>query len=229
MLAKLRYFRSAGVAALAPLKLAVSPLPILEKMGMGTAHARRVYAGTLSAAFVAEHAGRCRFFKTHLLAQGRATMRREHAFLQALYPSPSQLELECIETQEAEHTRVWLVMKALLQPENPAASLAVGLAAACAAVLAEQVSLGEVTAPEDSMDSLLVEAWLALESLSGLGLLSSFMQDKLESALNLIDRHIGSFAPALCHGDLGPQNIMTDGQQLFFARLGRCLPGRGGL
>ena len=215
MLAKLRYFRSVGPAALGPLKSAVASLPVLEKMGMSTALARRVDAGTLSAAFTVEQAGRRRFFKTHVHDEGRTTVRREHALLQALYPSPLQLELECIQTQEAEHTRLWLVMKALVHLEKPAAGLAVGLAASCAAVLAEQVRLGAVQAPEDSIASLLDEAWLALENLSELGLLSSFMQDQLEWALILIEIQIGWFAPVLCHGDLGPQNIMTDGQQLF--------------
>lgn len=213
MLSKLRYYEQGESEGLSRLRLAIEASTVLDKIGMGQAELQRVNSGTLSACFIAEQAGRCRFLKTNLSANGHRTLLKEGAILSAVYPEG--LDAQCIESDDAKGSRIWLAMNALRYPDieyktdglwdllNVLSSNLAGLKA-------------ETLIPrDDSIYTLLGEAWGALDNLSNHDLLSPDFQEEVQEHLARVQDRIDGHEPRVCHGDLGPRNLMSDGIRTY--------------
>lgn len=188
-------------------------MPVLEKMEVRDASVRAIHTGTLSAAFIADRHDVCWFIKTHLDIAGQQSLRKECSLLSYLYQG--RLSAQCIETETENSRRTWLVMNVLefsgydLSPDD-AMQLTLNLSR-------QLRGFAEVsTIPkDDTLETLLFEAWLALERLSRRELLTQDIQRAVGEHLSRIDREIVGYESVLCHGDLGPKNLMSNGLQMF--------------
>jgi hypothetical protein len=213
VLSKLRYFSNESNVAVADLRSGIEVFSVLAKIGMSEATVKRVDTGTLSAAFIAEEGGRRRFLKTHLDSHGQETLLKEWAILTVLYPE--ELSAQCVETCSVVDKRIWLVMNALDPPRvdytfDEVSSFTVELTGGLHGF--KEVSL---IPKEDSILTLVAEAWAALDNLSSHKLISSEIQRSVRLHMARVDVEIGSYAPCVCHGDLGPKNLMSDGRRAF--------------
>ncbi|MBU1344805.1 MAG: aminoglycoside phosphotransferase family protein [Proteobacteria bacterium] len=213
MLSKLRYFSNEPDVSVTDLRSGINVSSVLAEIGISDAIVRKVDTGTLSAAFIAEKAGRRRFLKTHLDSHGQETLLKESVILAALYPE--ELSPQYVEMCSGTDKRNWLVMNALNPPLfdytfDEVSSFAVELTSSLRGF--KKVSL---IPKEDSILTLLVEAWAALDNLSSHKLISSEIHRSVRSHLVLVDNEIGNYAPCICHGDLGPNNLMSDGSRVF--------------
>lgn len=181
---------------------------------MANAAVHRVDTGTLSATFIAEgEKGQRKFLKTHLVDQGRNTLRKESAILAALY-QPA-LDVQYIEMGGPSKTQIWLVMNALAYPQEDYTLDEVWeLLSYCTKILRGSEANVLIT-EKDSIITLVAEGWAAFVNLSQRGLLSTDVQKAVHGHLARVESEIEGFAPHLCHGDLGPKNLMFDGRQPF--------------
>lgn len=213
MLSKLRHFASAAPQAPDVIRSSISPQAALAAWEMDDAAVRRIDTGTLSAAFIVRRGTQDWFLKTHLADSGRATLLKEAALLEHLYADTLSAHSQVV--GQGQGARVWLTMHALRELDaatTPAeilrltAGLHQPLKAASAAV---------TVAGNDTLEHLAALAWSALDELARRELLSAETRRRVARHLRLVQDRIGSHEPVLCHGDLGPKNLMTDGQQLF--------------
>ncbi len=210
MLSKLRYDASEsqlnaprqeelaeGLAALFGTELAdLMPLP----------------GGTLGICFKAKLRGQLRFFKTHAIPSGRSALRREVAFLDAVAQEAADPHL--LETGDAACPRVWLHTK-LLEPGAPPSPTQISrLIVRYEAGLKEHPCLGRDVPVEDNIHHLLAQAEEALYVLSKEGFLSVFVRDAAAAGIERLKPVLAALPLQLCHGDLGPANIMSSGDEL---------------
>lgn len=169
-----------------------------------------VSGGTLGVCFFAygEH-GR-RFLKTHgSMPWARDCLAKEISILDHLYGS--SLAIERIEKEDG---RLLMLMDEL----KPAVETSVEQILD----LTELYTRSLVDFPDthlvpvvDNFASLLSEGQQALALLSERRLLSSGLQKQLADHLDALLRLAPHLTPCICHGDLGPKNILTDGKTLF--------------
>jgi hypothetical protein len=188
-------------------------MPVLNKIDARDASVRAIHAGTLSAAFIADRHDVCWFIKTHLDLAGQQSLRKESSLLSYLYQG--RLSAHCIETSTVNFCRTWLIMNSLkssgdeLSPEY-VMQLTLDLSRKLRGFA------GTSAIPiNDTLGTLLNEAWLALENLSHRELLKKDIQNAVRGHLSRIEREIVGYESVLCHGDLGPKNLMSNGQQTF--------------
>lgn len=213
MLSKLRYFLNEPDEAVSDLRSGIQASSVLLEIGFSDAAVSRVDTGTLSATFIVEKEEQRWFLKTHLDRHGQKTLLKESAILAAVYPE--ELSPKFVEVGNGEGKQDWLMMKAL----NPLQTgFNVDESNRFETDLAGRLQgfKNVVLVPEeDSIAALQAEAWTALDNLSSHNLISSDIQRTVRLHLTRIENEIGNFAPCLCHGDLGPKNLMTDGRQVF--------------
>lgn len=188
-------------------------MPVLEKMEVRDASVRAIHTGTLNAAFIATRSDVCWFIKTHLNLAGQQSLRKESSLLSYLYQG--RLSVQCIDTETENGRRTWLVMNVLnssggeLSPED-VVQITLDLSRHLKGFA------GVSTIPkDDTLETLLYEAWLALEHLSRCELLTQDIQGAVGRHLSRLDREIVGYESVLCHGDLGPKNLMSNGLQMF--------------
>lgn len=203
MLSKLRYFRGHDRANLAKLRNLVRPDHCADQLGVVPDRCRLLSGGTLNLAFRAVSTdGSLRCLKTHLTEDGSIALRQEATLLQALYGD--RIELRCIQTAD----RDWLVMK-LLAPIEPADCLAVG-PAWILETLGRVAGIEYLPTITDSFADIMAAAGQALGYLSHEGQIHGQTISRLLSSLDRLAEAAGGLDHRLCHGDLGPQNIMRD-------------------
>jgi hypothetical protein len=170
---------------------------------------RPLDGGTLSLCFVGELQGQTRFFKTHAVSAGRVTLQREAAILEST--AEDRADVRLLKLQHGDQERIWLHMKSLRPCAALSPAMARDLVDSFEGPLAAIADYGLV--PEtDNIKLLLTEAETALEELSTQGLLSQVVQDKAQTCVARCNAHCADWSVQLCHGDLGPANIMTEGQ-----------------
>lgn len=212
MLSKLRYFLNGSAEELRAEKARIDPVSIRSVLGTEFAHITPIAGGTLAAAFMASGEGRPRFLKTHLTEQGRANLKKEAVLLAHLYPS---LQVETFEIEAEDTGRLWLIMDWL-------AGATAGMDTAAVLGVIEGYTRGlsdfrdpHLVEPSEDFGYLLNEGDRALADLAGRGLLGPAVQERVRECLALLQDRRGEFAPQLCHGDLSPVNIMSDGRRLL--------------
>lgn len=110
--------------------------------------------------------------------------------------------------------RLWLEMDDLLPADAPSPAQIAKLVAAYTKKLANYSGPMPVSA-EDSLASLLLEGQQAFAALDAQDMFGPQLQRAIPSYLSLLGRQASHMPPCLCHGDLGPRNILTDGGRLI--------------
>lgn len=213
MLSKLRYFNAATMAELKAEKALIDLAPVQRLLGVGTEHITPVAGGTLAAAFMVSGSGRPRFLKTHAATQGGGNLEKEAALLRQVYGR--RLNVETFDASTQSVNRLWLVMDWLTDVAGGvAANAAVNLIDGYARELSD-LREHRLVEPADNFSLLLDEGDKAVAALAARQLLDPAVQESVQARLALLRRHLDLFTPQLCHGDLGPANIMSDGRHLI--------------
>lgn len=212
MLSKLRHFATPAQAPDA-IRASISPQAALAAWEMDDAVVRRIDTGTLSAAFIARSTGQDWFLKTHLADGGRATLLKEGALLEHLYADTLSAHSQVF--GQGEGARVWLKMHALREPDAATTPAEILRLTESLDRQLKDTSAAFGMAEHDTLAHLVDQAWSALDELSRHALLSAETLHRVARHLRLVQDRIGLHEPALCHGDLGPKNLMSDGQRLF--------------
>ena len=156
--------------------------------------------------FKAELNGQSRFFKTHAIAAGRPTLQREVAFLEASAAKKTDPHLLTIAERGAE--RVWLHTR-LLEPCGPLSPEEIlALISDYERELERYPELANVVPASDNIYQLLSEAGSALDFMVRESLLSPCVIKSVHSAIDRLKLVCADLPLQLCHGDLGPPNIM---------------------
>jgi hypothetical protein len=163
-----------------------------------------VKGGTLSTGLLADLDGTHVFLKTHREPDGRGRLRREAAVMKVA--SGPSLAIDYQETPDsAIGTRGWLIMPAL-QP------LAVDMEPDDVRRLVETFERRLHGATLDSDDDLAVLAAVGrvgLQRLESLSLVDPDVAAAVKRHLEFLDEHLSDFPRVICHGDLGPENILS--------------------
>lgn len=174
------------------------------------AELRHAQSGVLSMCMYATLNGEPRFFKTHIIPSGRSALEREAYFLKAVAADHVDPRLSYV--IEGRSDRVWLHTR-LLAPSGMLNPLQVlNLIDDCDQGLMRCPALKEMVPSNHSVFQLFCEAESAINDLNRKNLLSSFVTDRASSGLYNLKIAFADLPLKLCHGDLGPANIMSKGE-----------------
>lgn len=201
VLSKLRYFAT-GRSSVDVSNLDLSSVKVLYN---GLIQPRAlVTGGTLNAGLIADLDGTAVFLKTHRHPEGRENLRREAAVMKAA--TSTSLEIDYQQTPDsAIGTRGWLVMP-VLQP------LAVGMDPHGVSRMVEtfeQRLQWTILESDDDLAVLASEGRFGLQRLEFLNLLDSSVAAAVARHLGFLEDHLNDFPKIICHGDLGPGNILS--------------------
>lgn len=170
-------------------------------------------SGTLGGCFLATIDGQKKFIKTNIIASGLETLRKEAILFQFLYGDV--VSIEVINTCDLGYEQTWMVMDQLnpLLDKKDMPARVLKLTREYLTKL-QQFKHSEIIPPTDNFDYLLVAASNSLVTLSRADQLSSTTRERLVSSFDLLQKHQSELSPCICHGDLGPQNIMQNDKDL---------------
>lgn len=213
MLSKLEFYRQQRAAEVDPkwMQLLLGALEgHVSSHGLSIVPAP-VTGGTLGICFRFEAGGQRRFIKTHRPdLQCRSNLLKEGHLLSRLYGDVihlQQIDLvvegrpqHCLEMDELQR------LPAGITPEQ------------IRSIIADySVRLGDLVSASGALQDygfgdLLREGREALGELASGGFIGSTTRDGVEGHLSTLDRGADNLNLAVCHGDLSPGNIMTDGR-----------------
>ncbi|WP_449394800.1 aminoglycoside phosphotransferase family protein [Devosia riboflavina] len=169
-----------------------------------------VSGGTFGLCFRTTHDGDRLFLKTHgSPAQARADLAKEIGILDHL--DGEQLHIRSVTTRD---DRLWLVMKEL----QPTTTLWPKQILALTGRNEEKLRaypLWETIPADASLAYLVGEADHALSQLVVGDKLGRQAQEEIPAYLSLLLRSLPTMPQMLCHGDLGPRNLMMDPAGLY--------------
>lgn len=167
-----------------------------------------VPGGTLGVCFSACLNGVPRFFKTHALPSGFVTLQREAAFLWVTATDITDAHL--LQSTDSKNERVWLHTKFLKHcaPLRPPEVLA--LIDGYDERLKRHPELANLVPTSHSIGHLLSEADSALDFMIENNVLSPLVIEKTSSVIEQLKSVCACLPLQLCHGDLGPANIMIN-------------------
>lgn len=208
MLSKLRHHACGAADAQPAIGTPVDWQALAGAIGRPVTQIRPVAGGTLGLAFRAEIDGRPMFAKTHSVAEGRDALRKEVELLSLL--DGEDLQVRGIETREAAGLRSWLLMKQLLPCDTERTPqdilrLTSGWQRVFGTARPARVPAG------DDFDLLVEEGAKALSHLREAGEFEARTAAQANALLEQLRRESRSLPRRVCHGDLGPRNIMADG------------------
>lgn len=172
-----------------------------------------VPGGTLGVCFKANLNGEPRFFKTHAVPSGRFTLQREAAFLKAT--AAEQTDPRLLHLTEGGAGRVWLHTKLLEPSRLLTPSDVLCLIAGYEKKLQLDSGLASVVPASDNIMQLLSYAESALDFMAGKNVLSPFVINTAHSKIGRLKLDCADLPLQLCHGDLGPANIMIGNGSLI--------------
>lgn len=213
MLSKLRYVARKDAADLASDRARL-PVSSLGACFPGQViQTRSVEGGTLGACFIVVRDAKEMFLKTHIDPQGARALSKEIGVLGSLYEG--QLQIESFDCAINGNPHLWLMMDMLAHHPGEWSPVQVQALIRDFARALENSTAASFVPVADNFAALQTEGVQAQEYLAGLGLLSREVVVKLESLLTRladVSKHLDA---ALCHGDLGPRNLMTSGDRVF--------------
>ena len=168
-----------------------------------------ISGGTLGLCYIGNVKGTQRFFKTHRIQEGKPPLVREYQVLRELYGSICSPELIQF-SNSASGARAWLCMDRLEASRSLTASEIASLVSDFEIKIAELSGSVPLT-NEDNFSFLLNQADESLAFLAHSGLISPAIVRKIDSAITLCRNSLDPSRFRLCHGDLGPANIMRKG------------------
>lgn len=165
-----------------------------------------ITGGTLSVSFKGSLGGEARFFKTHSSLSGRATLRKEAAFLGATSSSVTDPVLLRINEGGAERT--WLHTRFLEpgQPLHPTEAL--DLITSYESQIQLNPELVDEVPAHDRWRILLSKGEEAVDLLAREEFCSPDVLSSISAAIDRVGSESASLPLQLCHGDLGPSNIL---------------------
>lgn len=211
MLSKLRH-PGVAIHSIPPSNTHHLSAQIEAQFGSTLTELRRCNGGTSGISFIGKLSGQTRFFKTYSIPSGRVSLAREELLLKAT--SGERTDAHSFVFKISQEERLWLNMKAL-QPSGALTPTAV-----LTLVAEQERSLNRLTDScplvhkHDDINYLVSEATLALSSLSELQLLSHEIQQKAQHYLEQLHLTFADWPRQLCHGDFGPENILSDAKGL---------------
>jgi hypothetical protein len=201
MLSKLRHFSSPSPSLALP---EPQPQDLQRHLGAPLSDIRPVTQGTLGACYTALLRGKPVFLKTHSLPEGRSALLREAKLLACAYPG--MLSVRAIELSALD--RGWLVCDRLEEPRLPLTVAAItGLIGRYQTRLGNS---GDRLREESFIDfkELLAAGCEALDRLTARAVLPSDLTRWLSENLEALKAQTPRLPRILCHGDLGPRNIL---------------------
>lgn len=184
-------------------------LGLQTTLGSDLADLQPMTGGTLGVLFSGVLAGKKRCFKTNGVQSGDAILIREHAFLQATLGDRADAVL--IRKQESGAGRIWLHMKELQRCGETSPVRIEELVGHYETALRGEIDSSLVPS-QDNIYLLLDHADLAIKLLHDHNLISRTVQAESESRLTHLRSISGSWDLRVCHGDLGPANVLCDDQ-----------------
>jgi thiamine kinase-like enzyme len=164
--------------------------------------------GTHGICFIGELAGQERFFKTHALPSGRQTLEREAAFLGAT--AGDRADACLIESEVGSGARIWLHMRLLRPVDVLTPPVARQVICGYENGLSSSFPNSSPVPKTESIALLFPEAEAGLAMLTEQRLLSQTVHDQIRGYLDRLRSNYGSWPMQLCHGDLGPGNVLAD-------------------
>ena len=208
MLSKLNYYaeNSPEVLWQSKLEAYVSTLPTAPNKS-NISKFLPTHGGTLGVNYIAEHSnGTESFFKTHLNHMGaRENLLKEIIILDFLYGN----EINCKKIENEGDNQTWLWMNRLVPLSielDPPAIL--GLIENYSQKFSKS-NINQCINPADNFIYLLEKSKLTLKDLDRQGYLSTQVKKSAQNALLFIGKKLHQLTPTICHGDLGPKNIMS--------------------
>ena len=167
----------------------------------------RIADGTSGLSFIGNLDGQHRFFKTYSNESGRDSLLRECTILEMVSP---QLEPRIIELDPSALSRLWLQTK-VLDPAIAATPKEILRLIQDYQVHLDLCDLTKVDLSRAPNITYLVnEAELALAELIQGNFLAASTIEMVRSSIDRLRTIIQSSNLQLCHGDLGPKNILRD-------------------
>lgn len=165
--------------------------------------------GTLGVNYIATFGDGVQFFfKTHLnLKKAQENLLKEIALLEFLYGS----EINCKKIEIQGRGQMWLRMDKLSPLTVDLELHEIIEVIRNYSLKLKDSNLGQYVGSDDTFFSLLERSKLALEYLDASGHLSIEVKKSVENALLYVEERINQLVPGICHGDLGPKNIMLKG------------------
>lgn len=177
------------------------------KLGNNLADLKPLGGGTLGIMFSGILDGQARCFKTHVVPIGRHTLRREHAFLQQTSVGRTDPQLVMIDGKS--EMRTWMHMKLLRSCPNLTPEIIRKMVGTYEANLTENIG-AELVPAEDNIHLLLRGSKEALTILLDQELLGAKVASEAKMRLSHLYLVSREWSLQLCHGDLGPANILCD-------------------
>jgi hypothetical protein len=200
----LRHFSSASDAGLEASKAAVDVGPLLTRLNANLDTLVRVQEGTLGICFTVRVGARPCFLKSYATDEGRGALEKEITLLGAAYAGRLRVAgIEC-------GNRLWMVMDVL---DRPGAAAGVEDVLKTISRYEEHLSPsvhGARMRPDDNMSSLMREADIALERMASRNLIGRDVARQVETHLHRLEQSLKSMSTVVCHGDLGPANLMCN-------------------
>lgn len=209
MISKLRHFNSSGSNS-------------SEKIAISTVrnHLRNFFAddslnieplddpaGTLGELFTLETNKKSRVVKTHKQTEeNKFNLENEYSFLQLLYRN--QLAPEKVTIDDNGEERVYLLTNKIPTNDQQVSVKDILEAIRNYTNRLSQLSQEELPSARYHFNDLLDYSENALENLSRNKLLSDNTCRSIDSHRNTVISNLSNLAPCLCHGDLGPHNIL---------------------
>lgn len=208
MLSKLRHHACGAAHAQLVTGAPVDWQALAGALGRPVTQIRSVAGGTLGLAFLVEIDGRPMFAKTHSVAAGQDALRKEVELLSLL--GSGDLQVRGVETQEAAGPRSWLLMKRLSHCEAEQTPQDILRLTGGWQHVFERSRPACVPAADD-FELLVEEGARALSHLEEEGKFEARTAAQAKALLEQLRRESRSLPRRVCHGDLGPRNIMADG------------------
>lgn len=205
MLSKLRAAAVCTATAALPADLMRS----LHECFPGVKELRPVSGGTLGACFVGQLKGEWRVFKTHRLDGGNLALEREARILAALWGS--RVDVRWARFGRGVGSRLWVHMKRLDSRRDLSAS-AVRQLALCASDSLTSSAASSLVPRSDDLAKIVAEAEPLLRLLEHKKLLSPRTRRLAAYHVDNVSARIATWPMVLCHGDLGPANILWDSE-----------------
>lgn len=168
---------------------------------------RPVAGGTLGICFQGELYGRPRFFKTHAMSAGSTALKREAVLLSAA--GKDHVDPQIVDVPFAGGSRTWLHMK-VLRPCNGLNPDEVRNMISHYELHLAKLTNTELTLTDDNIYLLLKEAEDALVFLAANSMISKSIERIAHQKIDGLQLSSGEWRLQLCHGDLGPANILLD-------------------
>lgn len=177
------------------------------RMGESLTGLKPLEGGTLGVVFAGILDGSECCFKSNVAPLGVFTLQRECAFLQRT--AGSRADARLITINESHEDRTWLQMKQLRSCSDLTPTTIRELAATYEAQLKREID-SHLVPLGDNIHLLLQNAEEAITFLSARCLISPNVKSEAEARISYLRSVSGEWDLQLCHGDLGPANILCD-------------------